>query len=450
MKKFLFTTLPSNDLGLLTRSLPIATELTQYGHEITYCSPAKAPSKLIAEAGFDNLLPKHPIYFFLSEKPSLKRLYRITKTEDFKQDYGHIFNFLWKLVRAIPLKFAPITAEVWNMDHAAAMAGMLNKNFVRANCEAMRLLILDYDPDVVVDFWNPFACMAAKTLQKPLVAVMQADQHPANRGFIWWKAPPANLPTPVPTINRVLSEYGLPPVKKIDELNAGNLTLMLGTPETDPLPEGTPVTYIGPILWQKAEAKLPDWIDKLNQDKPVIWVYPGNPRYLPSGTPMDSTVVLQACFEALAGEAVQVVLTTGHHTLPKEFRPLPANFRHEAYVPGLAMAHKSDLMIHHGGYGSCQTGLYTGTPAVIIPTFSERESNARRIAALGAGDFVAPGVDTSGKKFVDAEAMRAKVRHVLSDPSFTKNARRISEKLQTYGGASEAARLIENFSTGES
>ncbi|MBN1218172.1 MAG: hypothetical protein JXM69_04530 [Anaerolineae bacterium] len=54
MKKLLFTTLPSNDLGLLTRSLPIATELAQRGYEIIYCSPAKAPSKLIAEAGFDN------------------------------------------------------------------------------------------------------------------------------------------------------------------------------------------------------------------------------------------------------------------------------------------------------------------------------------------------------------------------------------------------------------
>jgi len=48
------------------------------------------------------------------------------------------------------------------------------------------------------------------------------------------------------------------------------------------------------------------------------------------------------------------------------------------------MAERSDLLIHHGGYGSCQTGLVTGTPAVIIPTYAERESNARRIAALGA------------------------------------------------------------------
>jgi len=50
MKKFLFTTFPSNDLGLLTRSLPIARELRDRGHQIAFCSPAKAPNKSISEA----------------------------------------------------------------------------------------------------------------------------------------------------------------------------------------------------------------------------------------------------------------------------------------------------------------------------------------------------------------------------------------------------------------
>lgn len=446
MKKFLFTTLPSDDLGLLTRSLPIATELARRGHEIVYCSPAQAPSKLIVEADFNNLTPKHPLYLLLSGEPSLKRIYKISKTPKFKQDYGNIFNFLWKLVQAMPLKFAPITSEVWNMDHAAAMTGMMNANFVRANCEAMRNLIIEANPDVVVDFWNPLACMAAKTLQKPLISVMQADQHPANNGFIWWKEPPPNLPTPVPAINKVLAQYNLPPIDKIEELNVGDLTLMMGMPETDPLPKGTPATYIGPILWQNPKATLPDWIEDLNQEKPIIWVYSGNPRYARRGTPMDSAVVLQACIEALANEPVQVVLTTGHQTLPEEFLPLPNNFRHEAFVPGLTMAHKSDLMIHHGGYGSSQTGLYTGTPVVIIPTFSERESNARRVAAVGAGDFLVPTVDDSGKKHVDAIELRNKIKHVLADPSFVQNAQLLSKKLHSYGGANEAARQIENFS----
>jgi len=61
---------------------------------------------------------------------------------------------------------------------------------------------------------------------------------------------------------------------------------------------------------------------------------------------------------------------------------------HAPYLPGRAMAERCDLIVHHGGHSSVMTGLSVGTPAVIIPTITERESNARRLAALGAGEIV--------------------------------------------------------------
>ena len=45
-----------------------------------------------------------------------------------------------------------------------------------------------------------------------------------------------------------------------------------------------------------------------------------------------------------------------------------------------------------------------------------------------------------------AAELRAKIKNVLTDPTSTQNAQRISEKLKTYGGATEAAQLIEDFS----
>ncbi len=48
----------------------------------------------------------------------------------------------------------------------------------------------------------------------------------------------------------------------------GDLTLVAGTPETDPLPDHANVIYVGPILWQKTESKLPDWIGDLRKDTP--------------------------------------------------------------------------------------------------------------------------------------------------------------------------------------
>jgi hypothetical protein len=49
----------------------------------------------------------------------------------------------------------------------------------------------------------------------------------------------------------------------------------------------------------------------------------------------------------LVGVDASIVLTTGHHAFPKELSPLPANFYHAKYVPGLRMAKKADLLIHH-------------------------------------------------------------------------------------------------------
>jgi UDP:flavonoid glycosyltransferase YjiC (YdhE family) len=444
MTKFLFTTLPTNDLGLLTRSLPIASELAQHGHKIVFCSPAKAPSKLIAEAGFENLVPKHPIYDLIAEGRDLKGLLDYIASGQWKQRYGSLFRFMSMLVSALPIKKAPGSSETWNMGHAGAQMGMLNEGLVRASCDALVELMLNYDPDIVVDFWNPFAVIAARAINKTVITVIQSDAHPDSQGLIWWKTPPAKIPTPVPVINKVMAKYGLPAIGKVEELCVGDLTLVVGTPETDPLPDSTEVTYIGPLLWQKLEARLPDWIIELDKDKPLIWIYSGNPRYSSGDDVLDSIVVIQSCIAALADEDVQVILTTGYHALPIDVLPLPTNFRHETYLPGLAMAEKSDLLIHHGGYGSCQTGLYSGKPAVIIPTYSERESNARRVAAVGAGAIV-PVTYISGKKYVGTEELRTTVWHVLTNPSFAQNARRMSEKLRAYGGASQAVSIIEEF-----
>ena len=378
MQVFLFTTLPTNDLGLLARSLPIGHELAKRGHRVAFSSPAPAPSKVIAEAGFENLLPRHPLYHFMAVTPGLSGF--LAAVQASWREWGPL-DFFGGLLRATPTRLAAPTSEVWSADHLAALSGMMNAGFVRANCEALMAAIVESGADVVVDFWNPFACIAARAQRKPLVTVIQGDMHPASQGFLWWREPPPGLPTPVPALNRVLAGYHLPPVSRTEELFVGDMTLVVGTPETDPLPEEADVTYIGSAVWQRPGDGLPEWWDELDEGKPLIWVYSGNPQYLPVRSPVDSAIVVQACIEALGDEPVQVVLTTGHHPLPRRFLPLPDNFCHEPFVPGVAMAQRSDLLIHHGGYGSCQIGLCTGTPSVIIPTYSERESNARRVAA---------------------------------------------------------------------
>jgi len=50
MGRFLFTTILANDLGVPSRSLPIALELERRGHRVAFCNPLDAPAKLLKHA----------------------------------------------------------------------------------------------------------------------------------------------------------------------------------------------------------------------------------------------------------------------------------------------------------------------------------------------------------------------------------------------------------------
>ena len=408
MAKFLFTMLPANDLGLPSRLLPIARELANRGHDVAVFNPAPAPAKLIEDAGLINLpMPPRPMP-------------------------AHIFDDAH-------------VSGAWDVEH---MFGALfaDEEYVRAATALHVDVVRGYGPDVVVDSFGLFTCLAARILKIPLATVLQGNFHPASDGFVWWNAErPAGLPSAAPAINKVAAEYGLPAVARCVDLLAGDLSLIVGTPETDPLPPATSITHVGQIIWQRGNAALPGWVAAIGRDQPLVWVYSGNPRYATSPTSIDSIVVIRAAIAALSDAPVQVVLTTGYQEVPQEFGTLPSNFRHAAYLPGLAMAERSDLMVHHGGHGSVMTGLSVGTPAVIIPTITERESNARRLVALGAGEIVMPLNGADREKHIDVADFAAKVNRVLNEPGYGKSARRIADSMRQYGGAPQAAERIERF-----
>ena len=109
------------------------------------------------------------------------------------------------------------------------------------------------------------------------------------------------------------------------------------------------------------------------------------------------------------------------------------------------MAERCDLIVFHGGHSSVMTCLKAGTPAVIIPTITERESNARRLAALGAGEVVMPVTGADGEKRIDVGEFSAKVQRVLNEPEYRLSAKRVAESMKKYHGAEGAAERIEEF-----
>src|SRR5208282_1553454 len=205
MKRFLFTMLFTNDLGLVTRLIPIARELASRGHSIGICNPAPAPAELIAKSGLSAV-----------SVPRLPRPKIIHKS------------------------------RIWDADCMFANMGFLDESFTRTMTSIHTDLVRNYDADIVVDCCSPFACLAARATGKPLVTILPGDFHPASSGFIWWeKGRPLDLPNPASVFNRVAAEFGCAPVARIVDIFAGDLVLVVGTPETDPLPPAVNPIYVG-------------------------------------------------------------------------------------------------------------------------------------------------------------------------------------------------------------
>src|SRR6266446_3651321 len=116
--KFLLTTLPTNDLGLMTRSLPIARELAARGHEVAFSNPARAPSRLIAEAHFANILPRHPLHDLIAIDRTIGGLFRLLRTRPWRRHNMAPLAYLRCVASAIPTRFPPRSADIWDADHA--------------------------------------------------------------------------------------------------------------------------------------------------------------------------------------------------------------------------------------------------------------------------------------------------------------------------------------------
>jgi hypothetical protein len=146
MYKFLFIMLLANDLSLTTRRVPVARTLADRGHDVAVFNPAPAPSKLIAEAGLQNLpMPSRPM--------------------------------------PAPVMDLAQVGSAWDVEELFA-AVYFDEKSTQGETAVYLDVIRDYDPDVVVDSFGLLTCLAARVLAVPLVTVLQGNIHPASDGFL--------------------------------------------------------------------------------------------------------------------------------------------------------------------------------------------------------------------------------------------------------------------------
>jgi MGT family glycosyltransferase len=243
--------------------------------------------------------------------------------------------------------------------------------------------------------------------------------------------------------NAIRKSYGLPPLSMSVTDFAGRMPLYLvpGCPEFDygrtDLPES--VRYVGPCLWGgSSEAVLPEWINDLPKDQPLIYASEGTIHLEPR--------VLRAVAQAMADQPVQVIMTTGKHrdpaTLDLGLRRPAANIHVHQWIPLQPLLPKLAGMVTIGGPSTLMAGFAAGIPAVVVPFTWDHPETAFRVADSGAGVHIP-------FRECNPSAMRSAIEQILYQSSYARNAQRLARCFERDGGPARAARLIAGLAPAE-
>jgi UDP:flavonoid glycosyltransferase YjiC (YdhE family)/FAD/FMN-containing dehydrogenase len=180
------------------------------------------------------------------------------------------------------------------------------------------------------------------------------------------------------------------------------------------------VHFVGPIRSACAPGEgLPPWWPELDAARPLVHVTQGT---VATGDP---GALIGPALEALAGEDVDVVVTTGGGELPP--RDLPPNVRTAGYIPHELLMPRVDVFVTNGGYGGVHSALAHGVPLVACGRTEEKAEVLARVAWSGAG--VVLRADRP-----DPRRLREAVHRVLADPSYRRRSAAIGEAIAAAPG----------------
>ncbi|HEU5001155.1 MAG TPA: glycosyltransferase [Actinomycetota bacterium] len=197
------------------------------------------------------------------------------------------------------------------------------------------------------------------------------------------------------------------------------------------LPDPPEVLSLRPVpidAW--GDAVLPDWVATL-PDRPTVYVTLGTVVNQNRG-------IFTAVLEALAGEAVNVIVTVGQANDPAALGPLPPNARAERYIPQSQLLPHCALVISHGGSGTLFATLAQGLPTLMIPQGADQFVNAELCAAARVAERLLPSEVTS-------DAIRDRTRALLGASPAREAAGRVAQEIAAMPGPDEVAGQLRPF-----
>ena len=319
--------------------------------------------------------------------------------------------------------------------------------------------IVEYSkPDVLIGDTSLLVWILSQKVGIPAIQIIRFAFHPERAGLIWWKKIPTEITPPdsLKLFNPLLKKIGLKQINKAEDLLRGDLYLVPGIPEIEPVEADTKTIHVGDLTLSVEETSPPSWFNELPSNQPLIYVTIGG-----GAGPVGNRSFFLTIIEAFTDKKVQVVVSTSDKFKPEDFPGLPSNIRFFSWLPGKLIISKADLIVFHGGYGTMMETISRGKPTVIIPFQTEQEGNGRRLEKHGCGRVLKLSREKYKKinkkweygdysfliqnRFdLTPDILYEFCREILDNKKYVNAAETMRDKVKVFHGPRKAIELIEN------
>jgi UDP:flavonoid glycosyltransferase YjiC (YdhE family) len=260
--------------------------------------------------------------------------------------------------------------------------------------------------------------------------------------FVNWFIPRTKLW--LAPFNRLAADLGLSQYKSLLDMMAGDLTLVMDTPEIlgitrDELENYTPrhPEYFhrppryryGGACYAKLPGAVPEQVaEHFRTSRPKLYCgmgVSGSPRVLRDVIDIISDLDLQAL----------IVTTT---ILAEDTKSVSDRVLLIPHVPAHLVNPLADIALTHGGAGTVQTAIYSATPLVGVPMHLEQAGNISLVTRHSAG-FMLSKQDLTRHKLGGA------LEQLVSNASFQQNMLKLKQLQDLIDGAANAASEIVGF-----
>lgn len=191
--------------------------------------------------------------------------------------------------------------------------------------------------------------------------------------------------------------------------------------------------FIGVLLPDPPRGFVPPaWWDRIiSGDRPIVLVTQGT-------IATNADELIRPTLQALAGENVWVIATTGGKTAAELGFPIPANAVVEPFLPFVTLMPHVHVYVTNGGYGGICIALSEGVPVISAGTTEDKMEVGNRVAYSGVGLNLKTNRPTP-------EQVREAVREVMIQTSYSECAHAIQTDLSRHDAAKEGADLLERL-----